>query len=160
MKTRSQLAKEGVLLEGPIVPDWFKWQSDGCSTPGGKLGGWLLKREETESACYIHDFGYYLTAIQWPSHSPAWMGDRLEADAYLKVNRRKLGKNKLIGWIYSRIYFRGTRIGGRWAMKNPLEDELAVPPTREAREQLKLYLHEPLSPLAEQQFDLWEAEEQ
>lgn len=163
MKTRTQLLKEGILLEGPIVPDWFRLQSDACSTPGGRLGGWLLKRQTAQAACYIHDFEYYLTALQWPSYSPAWMGDRLKADANLKVNRRKMGRNKLVGWIYSRIYFRGTRIGGRWSMKNPqkrpLQDRLAVPPGPKSREQLKKYLNRPLPSLAEQQFIQWERRE-
>ena len=162
MKTRSQLVKEGVLLEGPVVPGWFKIQSDDCSTPGGRLGGWLLQRRVARPACIIHDFEYYLTSLQWPSYSPAWMGDRLKADANLKVNRKKIGRNKLIGWIYSRIYFRGTRIGGRWAMrkpqKRPIQDKLAVPPGPKSRKQLKEYLNKPLSPLADQQFNQWEEE--
>lgn len=162
MKTRSQLAKEGVLLEGPVVLSWFKLQSDNCSVPT-KLGKMFLNAKKFSWPCQIHDFMYYLPAIQYAPHSPKWQGARLQADARLKENIRLVAKNRFAGWMYSRIYFRSVRIGGRGAMrkpkKNPVKDKLAVPPGPKSREELKLYLEQPLTPLAKHQFAQWEKEE-
>lgn len=163
IKTRAQLARMGTLkrgdLDGVEPPGWFRLQCDGCSIPtrAGKL---FLRAERFAWPCENHDFMYYLAALQWTPGSPQWQGARLRADARLKENIRLVAKNKFFGFMYSRIYFRGVRIGGRKAMrkpeKNPETDKLAVPPTAETREQLKTYLDQPLTALAERQFAEWE----
>lgn len=106
---------------------------------------------------------YFLPALEWKPHSPEWQGDRLEADARLKENIRLVAKNRFCGWMYSRVYFRGVRIGGRGAMRKPtekpIEDKLAVPPGTKARKELLQYLENPLTPLAKKQFKQWEEEE-
>ena len=153
MKTREELSFEGVLLLGWIVPPWFSKQSDGCSAPGGRLGKWLAKTKIAVNACYIHDFDYYLNAIQWKPKTPGWVGDRMQADYRLRINRRLVGKNKVFGWIYSRAYFRLVRLGGRYAMKRP--GELVIPPSIEAIDDLEQFLHRPLTKQARVLLNVW-----
>ncbi len=153
MKTREELSYSGTLLLGHLVPPWFKKQSDGCSTPGGKLGGWLLKTEQARAACYIHDFDYYLNAIQWVPKTPTWIGDRLQADYRLRINRKLVAKKKLIGWVYSRAYFRAVRLGGRYAMKRP--GELVIPPSIGDIDELEQFLHKPLTRQARTLLNVW-----
>lgn len=154
MRTRVELEKAGILLKGPIVTDWFKKQSDGCSIPGGRLGKYLLKAEQARPACFIHDFMYYLTALQYKHKTPAWVGSRMEADYQLKKNRRLISRHGLMGRVYAFIYFRGVRGGGYCSMKNP--KYLAVPPSLEARKELRRYLEIPITKLADTKFKEWE----
>lgn len=152
MKSRTQLRAEGVELHGPIVPDWFKKQSDGCSVPT-RIGRLFLKAEQARAACYIHDFGYYLTALQYHEGSAKHEGARMAADYNLKRNRKLVARTRMFGWIYSRMYFRAVRIGGKYAMKGP--EELAVPPTVADVEALGRYLNKPFTPLAVRTIYKW-----
>lgn len=165
MKTKEQLFAEGTLLRGNIVPDWFKARSDGCSVEPfkGKVGAigrfinylarLCLQADQAKAACFIHDFHYYLVAVQWPRYSPEWKGARLEADAYLKENRRRVARNPLFGLIYSLLYFRAVRVAGRWFVK-PLT-ELAVPPTKEDIAYVESLLDFPLTKQAISALEHW-----
>ena len=62
--------------------------------------------------------------------------------------------NKVIGWIYSRMYFRAVRVGGKYAVK--AAPYLFVPPTLEDVQALvKDYLRNPLTPQAEETIEKW-----
>lgn len=153
MKTRQQLRAEGIELHGPIVPGWFKAQSDGCSVPT-RIAQFFLKAEQTRAACYIHDFEYYLFSIQYHDSDPRWQDRRWAADNHLRRNRALVAHNRFIGWIYSRLYFRGVRIGGKYAMK--LAPNLFVPPTVDHIQALaKDHLRKPLTPQAEATIEKW-----
>ena len=153
MKTREELSYSKTLLLGHLVPHWFKNQSDGCSAPGGRLGKWLLKTEQARAACYIHDFDYYLLAVEWKPKTPGWTGDRMQADYRLRINRRLVAKRKLFGRIYGLAYFRAVRLGGRYAMKRP--GELVIPPSIEAIDDLEQFLHRPLTKQARVLLNIW-----
>lgn len=155
MKTRDELAAEGVLLDGPIVPEWFKLQSDGCSVPT-RLGRFFLRARQSRAGCYIHDFEYWLIALEWVAHSPEWVGARMAADYRLKQNRKLVARNKAIGWIYSRLWFRGVRVGGRSAVRASYE--LAVPPTLGAVLEIETYLSRPITTQARRQLEAWKRE--
>ena len=156
MKTREQLATEGKLLRGPIVPEFFKLQSDGCSIPLGRLGRFLLRAGQARPACYIHDYRYYLIATLWVTGALEWVNARWSADYELKLNRKLVAKYLFFGRIYAMLYFRPVRIGGRFTMKTP--SELAVPPTPPAIDAVKrdlLAMENPLTKRAEAILDYW-----
>ncbi len=153
MKTREQLAMLGVLLLGPIVALWFKLQSDGGSVPGGRVGRWLFKESQWRAAAYIHDYQYFLIALQWPAHSSQWVGRRLTADVDLKQNRKLCAKNKFIGWAWGRVIFRGVRVGGRGSILLP--DELVVPPTINAINDVERDCRFPVTEQAGEQIAKW-----
>ena len=139
-------------LHGKEPPPWFKNQSDGCSVPTYTMR-FLLRARHARDICYRHDFAYYRIALQWPSESGECKGERLTADINLKKNLKLIAHNRFMGWIYSRLYFRGTRIGGRYAMKDL--SELVMPPTPEALEQLEQYLHVPMTEQARDKIAEW-----
>ena len=157
MKTRKELARLGIELLGPIVPDWFKFQSDGGSVPGGRVGRWLFKETQWRAAAFIHDFRYYLIALLLRSDLPAWVGVRMEADFELQKNRKLCAKNRFIGWAYSRIIFRGVRISGANSIRLPAE--LVVPPTLKAIEEIERlcleYYYARLTDQAKEQVRKW-----
>lgn len=153
MKSKELLSLNNTLLLGWVVPPWFKKQSDGCSTPGGRVGRWALRTEQAKAACHIHDFDYYLNAIQWIPKTPGWVGDRLQADYRLRINRKLVAKNKMLGWIYSRAYFRSVRLGGRYAMKRT--GELVIPPSIQDIDDLEQFLDKPLTKQARVLLNVW-----
>lgn len=157
LNSRRQLIKEGRIklrdLDGPDPPHWFILQCDGCSVPT-KAAKMFLRAEKFAWPCQKHDFMYYLAALQWTPGSPQWQGYRFEADATLRDNIKLVAKNRFFGFLYSRIYFRGVRIGGRAAMKT--QEELAVPPTAKARAHLKKFLDKPITAMAQRQLKKWE----
>lgn len=155
MKSRRERKAKKVELHGKEPPPWFKKQSDGCSVSSRTMR-FLLRARHARDICYRHDFAYYRIALQWPPGSGEWVGDRMMADFRLKENLKLIAHNRLRGWIYSRLYFRGTRIGGRYAMK-PL-DELVMPPTPEALEQLEQYLHTPITEQARGKLAQWRSQ--
>lgn len=156
MKTRKQLEEDGILLHGPIVPEFFKLQSDGCSIHLGPIGRFLLRAKQARPACYIHDYRYYLIAILWANGAIAWVNARFGADYELKRNRKLVAKYLFFGRIYAMIYFRPVRIGGRFTFKSP--SDLAVPPTVVALESVKkdlLKMENPLTERAEAIIEYW-----
>lgn len=140
MKTREELEAEGILLLGPLVPLWFRLQSDGGSVPGGWFGRWLLKEKQWRAAAFIHDFCYYIIALMYKPGSSAWVTARFRADDELKRNRRKCAKNRFIGWMTGRLIFRGVRVGGAVAMRTV--DEIAVPPIIKSVEEVEALCEE------------------
>ena len=152
MKTRRDRKARKVKLHGKEPPPWFKDQSDGCSVPTRTMR-FLLRARHARDICYRHDFAYYLIALQWLCGQGKWVGYRLTADFNLKQNLKLIAHNRFMGWIYSRLYFRGTRIGGRYAMKDL--SELVMPPTPEALEQLGQYLHTPMTEQARDKIAEW-----
>lgn len=159
MRTREQLEAEGVKLIGPIVPKDFKSQSDGGSVPLGRAGRWLFKEPQWRAAAYIHDFRYYLIALQWrgPSKdrepSVDWVGERMKADYEFKLNRRLCAKRKFLGAVRALYCFRAVRTGGRASMKEP--SELWVPPTLKAIEEVQACCERPLTQQAMKQIAEW-----
>lgn len=156
MKTRRQLEAEGKLLHGPIVPEFFKLQSDGCSVPLGRVGRFLMRADQARPACDIHDYRYYEIAILWATGAIEWVNARFAADYELKVNRKLVAKRLFFGRIYAAIYFRPVRIGGRLSIKKP--SELAIPPTVVALEAVKkdlLGMENPLTERAEALLEYW-----
>lgn len=141
IKTREQLKAKGVLLAGPIVPDWFKAQSDGCSVPT-RIGRVFLKAKQSRAACYIHDFEYYVAAIDFPDGFGRDVA-RFQADLRLRGNRKLVARTRFFGWIYGRLYYRAVRLGGARAMKT--EDRLAIPPTLKDCEDIKTHLRRELT---------------
>lgn len=138
-KTRAQWAFLGILLLGPFVPWDFKRQSDGGSVPFGRLGKWAFNEKQWRAAAYIHDYWYWLIALMYASpkdkdSDPAgwslWVACRLRADFELKQNRRMCARNRIVGWLASRVIFRGVRLGGRASVRKP--ENLWMPPTLEA----------------------------
>lgn len=171
MKTRKELKAGSVKLYGKEPPSWFKKQSDGCSVEPFKtkravlkqiaaipnaMARFLLRADEAREACYRHDFGYYVTELQWPRDSDEWVGDRMKADNRLRRNRVLVARNRFVGWIYSRLYFRAVRLRGRASMK-PLS-ELVMPPTPEALEQLERYLRIPVTGQARDKLAAWKVQ--
>lgn len=136
------------------VPEWFRLQSDGGSVPGGWLGRWLANERQWREEAILHDFKYYLIALQYPLRSVEFVGSRMAADYEFKKGVQAQAKNKAVGWLRARLCFRGVRIGGRAAMRKPAE--LAVPPTAKSREHLKKFLDKPMTARAQRQFKQWE----
>lgn len=153
MRTRKQLEMLGVLLLGPIVALWFKLQSDGGSLPGGRFGKWVFNESQWRAAAFIHDYRYFLIALQWAPHSAQWVGARMEADYELKENRKKCAVHKVIGWAWGRIIFRGVRVGGRGSILLP--DELVVPPSIKAIEDVERDCQFPVTEQAAAQIAKW-----
>ena len=131
MKTREELEEEGTLLEGDIVPDWFKWRSDKCSVPG-RFMKWGLRAEVYAAGCYIHDWDYYKTNIIFEPGSKEWRGSLKMADLRLKRNVRLIQKWPVRSKLHGFLYYAGVRIGGRKAArkKSKIED-IWMPPTKE-----------------------------
>ena len=127
-KTREQLEREGVLLLGPIVPEWFKAIADGCSVPRGIR--WIMRAEQGRAACYIHDWRYYCAGIANEKGSGERAANRIMADYELKQNRAASMRSRAVGWIYGALYFRGVRAGGAYAMRDRIELMERIPPNR------------------------------
>lgn len=155
MKTRDQLALEGRLLVGPLVPGWFKKQSDGCSVPLGRIGRWALKADQAKPTCSIHDFRYYEVGIQWDKKEDEskWKIGRMNADYELKQNRRLVAKRRLFGRLYAMSYFRAVRLFGSQSIKTI--PELVMPPTIEAINELEVLFDDPLTERAKRIFEMW-----
>lgn len=158
MRTREQLALEGRLLIGPLVPKWFKLQSDGCSVPLGKVGKWALKADQARPACIIHDLRYYEIAIQYDpegtdAEKASWKLARMKADYELKQNRRLVAKVRFFGRLYAIKYFRAVRAFGASCVKTI--PELPIPPTILALEALEALFDDKLTKRAENIFHIW-----
>jgi len=115
MNKKAELVKEGTILHGPIVPEWFVGD---CSIPT-----WFLKKllDATmgHDACRIHDWIYMLIAILYEPGSIEWQMQLHMADAQLKWNLTLLRKRRRVGRLWGWIYYRGVRmhfIGGRRAI--------------------------------------------
>lgn len=134
-KTREQLRISGVLLAGPVVPGFFKLASDGCSVPTGFLRK-FLKADQTKAACRIHDYSYYLINICCEIGSKDHKHKRHIADATLRWNRTKIGKNWITGQIFGRLYYRGVRFGGGNALRKK-HGKLIAPPSEQALEAVR-----------------------
>jgi hypothetical protein len=152
-KTREDLEALGVLLDGEIVPPWFKAQSDGASIKTRFLR-FVLRAKKARAPAFIHDFDYYLTALQWKRGTPEWIGARMEADARLKDNRAAVAlKHKVMGEVQSNLWFRGVRFGGAGAVRDP--SELVVPPTLEDINQIADFLDKPITKQAQKWLGIW-----
>lgn len=116
MKSRVELAQEGILLIGPVVPGWFKAFSDGCSVPKGLR--WLMRAKYGCAACRIHDYRYHMIVCAYPSHAtPQREAQRILADYELKHNRATTMRSRALGWLFGKLYYRGVRIGGTASFK-------------------------------------------
>lgn len=116
-----------------------------------------MRGEQAKFACYRHDFGYYLRDIQWskdfPASKVAWVAAKMAADMELKFNRKQVAKYSFIGRIYAALYFRAVRVGAhKYAL--PIE-ELPVPPTWIAMQNLTAFFEEPFTPRARRVLTLW-----
>lgn len=135
MRNRKDIEADGVLLDGWIVPDWFKAQSDGGSIPT-RLGKWILREKDGRPAAYVHDFDYYLIPLEYKKNSPEWVGARQEADIRLKQNLALIvSRKRWYARFIARQWYRGVRIGGKHTVRTVAE--LAIPPT--AQEAVELY---------------------
>ncbi|KKM87930.1 hypothetical protein LCGC14_1263890 [marine sediment metagenome] len=152
-KTREELEADGIFLDGKIVPKWFIEQSDAASIKTYLLR-FILRAKKAREPAYIHDFDYYLTALEHEEKSPEWIGARMEADARLKDNRAAVAhKHKIMGKIQSELWFRGVRMGGRDSVKDP--SELVVPPTLQDIDEIENFLTCPITKQAQKQLELW-----
>jgi len=115
MKTREQLEKEGILLWGPVIPEWFKPISDGCSVPKGLK--WIMRARQGVAACRIHDYAYFCISFAYPPGHYRREELRIASDYMLKVNRAK-SLPRILSRLYGALYFRGVRIGGSKTLKN------------------------------------------
>lgn len=134
-KTRHVLEMQGILLRGPLVPEWFKLQSDGCSVPTGFLRK-VLKSSQTRAACYIHDFEYYLINICYQPNTLESRNARQMADVSLRWNRTRIGRNWLSGQVFGRWYYRGVRLGGKRAL-NKKHGTLVTPPSMKSVDEIR-----------------------
>ena len=130
-KTREELRDEGVELYGPVVPNWFKGD---CSVPFGLRS--LLKAEQGRAACRIHDFRYYCISLAYEPGSPMRDQWQLFADYELKLNRALSMRPRWLSRVFGALYFRGVRLGGKYAMKTQQELYSRMPPSMKACEQL------------------------
>ena len=118
-----------------------------------RVGKFFLKANQARAACYIHDFEYYLIALQWKPNAIEWKVVRFQADYHLKRNRKAVARWWLAGRIYARLYFRFVRLSGRFAMRTT--PHLFMPPTPEALEEIKGYLRLPITRLARDTLARW-----
>lgn len=154
-KTRQQLAILGVLLFGPIVGEWFKWQSDGISIRG-RIARWALDADQATAAGYIHDFRYYVINITCKPHSLERKHYRQMADTELRWNVTRIGKGwtedgmpvigkgRLKGQLFGRMYGRAVRLRGHKALNAKILT-IPMPPNIKALERVE-----------EECKDLWE----
>ncbi len=127
-KTREQLEADGVYLHGAIVPEWFKPKCDGCSVPRGAR--WLMKANQGHAPCVIHDLSYFVIAIAFNPGNVLREHERIKADYQLKLNRSKVARYRLTGWMFGMFYFRGVRLGGKRAINKSLDELFSkTPPT-------------------------------
>jgi len=117
---RDELKDAGHLLSGPIVPDWFKLLCDGCSVPTGILK-YLTMSEQCVAACRIHDWRYYCIAISYKPGNPLREQWRILADYELRLNIRQSFNRPMLGRLFGRIYYRGVRLGGSYALRDENE---------------------------------------
>jgi hypothetical protein len=153
-KTRKELKLLGVLLLGPIVPEWFKRQSDGGSVPLGWFGRFVFNERQWRAAAYIHDFWYYLIALLWdPEYEESdWVSARMKADFELKQNRKAVAKHRIIGWAWGRIIYRGLRVGGAGSVRS--REELVVPPTPAAITEIEACIRDMHLQITQQAWDV------
>ncbi len=140
------------IYKGPMVPDWFKEGSDGCSVPT-KLLKWLLKADDRKVLCYIHDFEYYLTDLQHTKKSRRRKAARRTADRNFRDNIRKAAKHALLGWAYGGIYFTGVRMGGGIVLSRKVV--LRQPPDQFQWRALTAYLDQPITDRAALFLRVW-----
>lgn len=114
-RTRDEFQRAGVLLEGKVVPEWFRGQCDGCSVPWWWLR-WLMNAELARPVCVIHDYEYYLASLSFEPGQAEWAGARAAADFRLRKNRAQIARNRVVGWFYSRSYWIAVRFWGRAAL--------------------------------------------
>ena len=113
-KSRKELEEEGVYLNGPIVPEWFKPKCDGCSVPKGIR--WAMKANQGHAPCVIHDWKYFVIPLAYSPNNIMREHERIKADYELKINRGMVAKNRVFGKLFGMFYFRGVRIGGKRAI--------------------------------------------
>lgn len=123
-KTRAELRDEGILLEGPIVPEWFKALSDGCSIPG-RFTRWLLRAKMTRSVCLIHDLRYMMIDVMFEDATREKILARSLADRELQSNRRRLFRVPLLSRLFARAYYSGVHIGGVRPLRSAAERYLS-----------------------------------
>ena len=158
-KTREELAVAGILLAGPLVPEFFKFASDGCSVPTGFLRR-FLNADQTRSSCVVHDFEFYITGICFLLGSKSHKHSRQMADINLRWNRTKIGKNWITGQVFGRLYYTGVRLGGARAMRKK-HGRLICPPSLAALDLVRQACVErckpnPLTPHAKKTLKGWE----
>jgi len=102
-------------LWGPVVPEWFKPISDGCSVPKGLR--WIMRARQGVAACRIHDYAYFCISFAYPPGHYRREELRIASDYMLRVNRRQI-LPKFLRRVYGALYFRGVRIGGSKTMKS------------------------------------------
>ena len=151
--TRENLASRGVLLAGPVVPNWFKLQSDGCSIPSRFMSK-FLDALQTRAACYIHDYEYYLVNCCCAQDSVDRKHYRKSADVNLQFNRVRIGRGstKVGKWwkgqVFGRWYYRGVRIGGKRALNKKVYT-IPVPPSvkeiKRVEKDILLMLQKPMT---------------
>jgi len=158
-KDRKQLALAGILLHGPVVPEFIKFASDGCSIPTGFMRK-VLNADQTRAACRIHDYSYYLINTCYKLGSKSHRAERQIADTQLKWNRVLLGKNWITGQVFGRLYYTGVRLGGARAMRKK-HGRLICPPSLAALDLVRQACVErckpnPLTPHAKKTLKGWE----
>lgn len=138
------------ILHGPMVPEWFKKVSDGCSTP--RFLDFALRPEEHKVMCYVHDKEYYDIEVQFVPRTKDYKKARRRADHNLRKNMKEC--------CLSKIYFVGVYLFGwvplrrRWRKKVPLHR----PPNRFAVGDLKKTLQHPLTLMAKETLHTWRIE--
>ena len=138
-KTRQELEEDGILLNGAIVPEWFKPKCDGCSVPGGLR--WMMKANQGKAACVIHDWDHFCVPIAFNPGNILREHERIRSDYQLKINRAKVAKNRFVGRLLGMFYFRGVRFGGSNSINKSIEQLLEkAPPTRETLKDLVFYI--------------------
>ena len=115
MRDRKYLEANGTILFGPIVPEWFKPISDGCSVPKGLR--WIARAKQGVAACRIHDYAYFCISFAYQPGHYRREELRMAADYMLRENRKKI-----LPWgirtLYGALWFRGVRIGGSKNLKS------------------------------------------
>jgi hypothetical protein len=136
VRTRAQLYRDGVLLLGPIVPEWFKERCDNCSAPN-KLKGKFMVSQLT-SACRIHDLRFTMIPYVFEKGSLRREARR-HADSEFLENCRVIvgarGAYRVRGFFLTRTVYATVRMFGRWAMKEPNVTGPRMPKTTAELEQ-------------------------
>lgn len=151
--------KKDPVMEGLEPPQWFIDQSDGGSAPLGLVGKFLVHEPSWRLAAWYHDYGYYLVGLQWrgpekgKEPEPAWVGHRHEADYAFKINRKACARNRLLAPFRAMYCYRAVRAGGQFFLLKP--EELVVPPTLHAVDEIQNHCRYPLTEQAATQLEEW-----
>lgn len=116
--TRIELERQGVLLDGPIVPSWFKTRCVDCSAPKPFKDMSMVSR--LTSACEIHDARYTVIPVVFKKGSKELRRARKHADKEFFNNCKLIvgayGKRRWRGVFLTRIVYSAVRTFGRWAI--------------------------------------------